>query len=197
MICLSVSRNGQELCVAGHAEAELLTSHVSGATTGECAVSLDVTGMCELPDDRAAHLRWIDLVPLSSGDILEFKLLESSTPSPPSALIPTDSPEYLAEQAEFSKLEAEWVPPSEEPPIRWPNIQFVFKINDGSPLRVRIPAGQQHVLCSFLWDKWRPETCRVFARTFSGGAVDVESRKTDWMRAALMVGDVLSIKISF
>jgi hypothetical protein len=186
MICLAVSKNGEPLCLAGFAEADLLTVHVSGGVDAQMAVSLRVGGMCELPGNRSAHLYWIEGAALNAGDRLRFELQRSNDPTMPLSIEATGSPEYLAAQAAFEELAQESMPRGEIPPICWPDLKFECSVEGGRPLSVGVPLGQDSILCSILWSKWDPERLRISLRTLGGLAGSAAARKTMWLRETLL-----------
>jgi hypothetical protein len=196
-MCLAVHKNGKPLCVSGRSDATILTSIVGGAIGDDDAASFHVSGMCDLPEDRSAHLYWVEETRLKSGDRLRFELVRSDAPSTPLTVKAADSPVYLAEQAAFHEAARDWVAPSEPPAVRWPHLKFECAIDGGKPLAVRIPMGQEHILCSLAWNVWTPETCRVYVRTFSGSAQGIEPRETPWVRAKLIEGQALELCVSW
>jgi len=197
MICLAVRKNGELLCLAGFAEADLLTVHLSGGVDADMPVSLRVSGMCELPGDRSAHLYWIDGAALNAGDRLSFELQRSDGPTLPLSIEATDSPEYLAAQAAFEELARESIPRGETPPILWPDLKFECSVEGGRPLSVGVPLGQDSILCSILWSKWDSEQLRVSLRTLGGLAGSTTAQKTSWLRETLLEGQRFEVQVTW
>ena len=195
MICIAVQRNDLPACVAGIADASLLTAIVAGGSAGDDAASFHVAGMCDLTAERTAHVYWIHETPLVSGDRLRFTLVQSDQPTTPIEVKATDSPEYLEEQRQFEEVERTWTPPTEPPPLRWPHLGLHLSLKDDDPIRLRIPVGQEHVMCSLHWNKWRPDHCNVYVRTYTGFAKGTEQRTTDWLRGKLKVGEGFELRL--
>ena len=196
-MCLAVHKNGKPVCVSGHSDATILTSIIGGWVGDDDAASFHVSGMCDLPDERSAHLHWVEESKLNSGDRLRFELVRSAAPSIPLTVEATDSPAYLADQAAFYEATRDWVAPSEPPAARWPYLKFECAIDAGKPLAVGIPIGQEHILCSLAWNVWTPDICRVYVRTFSGSGRGIEPRETPWLRANLVEGQALELRVSW
>ena len=198
MICLSVYKNDELACVAGFADATMLTAELSGDIAHGGAASLRVGGLCDLPGGRSARLCWIEEARLELGDSLRFEFARSGAPTAPRWLEPADSPKHLAEQAIFRAQARDWAPSSAPLPAHWPDLQFECAVDRGQAVLAKVPTGQQHALCSLLWDIWRPETCKVYVRTFGGGAGQgVEDRKTPWLHERLEEGQSLDVRVSW
>lgn len=173
MICLSVYKNDELACVAGFADATILTAQLSGDAADGGAARLRVGGLCDLPGGRSARLCWIDEARLELGDRLRFEFARSGSPTAPRSLQPDDSPKHLAEQAIFRAQARDWAPSSTPQPV------------------------QQPALCSLLWDIWRPETCKVYVRTFGIGGERTEDGTTPWLHEKLEEGQSLAVRVSW
>lgn len=196
MVCIEVRLNGQLLRRAGITDASLISPMLSGYVGGEVPASLMLSGMCDLPDDRAAHVYWTpdDEVELKSGDVVTFKFVESDEPTKPERIVPTDSPEYIEEQRQFTKMKETFVPDTSVPPRNYPGLAFDCRVN-GSPAAVaRLNGDEQHILCSVMWNKWRPERFRVLVRSFGNKFVD--DSETEWVRRDLALGDELELEVA-
>lgn len=141
-------KNGKPLCVAGRSDATIPTSIIGGGIGDVDAASFHVSGMCDLPGDRSAHLYWVEESTLNPGDRIRFEFVRSaspSSPSTPSTVKATDSAEYLADQAAFHEATRNWVTPSESPATLWPHLMFECAIDGGRPLGSQgsLPAGMR------------------------------------------------------
>jgi hypothetical protein len=195
VLCLMVQRNNEPLCVAGGENMSLLTAIVSGVASGDSPASIYVAGMQDLPNERIAHVYWQHETPLSDGEQLNFTFLESSNPSMPIEVKPTDSPEYIQEQQEFEELRKSWVPPDEPLPNLWPNLAFELRLRDEEPIRAHLSEEHSNILCSIHWNKWRPEQCKIYVRTFPAYTDSSQRETTDWLRKTLLPGDFIGIRI--
>ena len=195
MLCLEVRINEEPAWIAGIDKAIMLSAHLAAFVGAEEPASLRLAGMCDLGNDRDAHVYWFHELPIKTGDRLSFGLVESDLPTPPTEVQPTDSPAYLEEQREYLEAEASWQPPSEPSPRTWPNLQVHLSINGQSLLRSGYALSQDHYLCSFDWNQWRPDRLRVYARSFSGAYHRPDHHHTDWLRANLKLGEVASIEV--
>jgi hypothetical protein len=195
MVCIEVKLNGHLLRMAGIKDASLISPMVSGYIGGDMPASLMLSGMCDLPDDRAAHVYWApDELDLKSGDVVTFKFVESDDPTKPERIVLTDSPEYIEEQRQFTEMKKSFVPDTSAPPQNYPALAFDCRVN-GSPAAVaRLNVHEQHILCSVLWNKWRPERFRVLVRSFGNKFAD--DSETEWVRCDLALGDELEIEVA-
>jgi hypothetical protein len=130
MVCLDIKVNGDLVCRAGIANASILSSILGASVGADHPADLYISGMCELPEKRAAHVRWAKDRSVSSGDHITFTLIDCEDPTEPTEIVPTDSPEYLAEQANFEEFERTYV--REEAPAerKRPTLSFDCRIND-------------------------------------------------------------------
>jgi len=197
MICLSVYKNDELACVAGFADATILTAQLSGDAADGGAASLRVGGLCDLPGGRSARLCWIEEARLELGDRLRFEFTRSGSPTAPRSLEPADSPKHLAEQAIFRAQARDWAPSSTRQPVQRPELQFECAVDREQTLLAKVPPGQQHAVCSLLWDIWRPETCKVYVRTFGAGGEGAEDGATPWLHKKLEEGQSLAVRVSW
>jgi len=194
LICIEVHLNERLICRAGVADACILNCIVGAGVGGDQPASFHVAGMLDLPEDRAAHVYWSDESALAPPDHLRIALVDSDEPSPPLRVTPTDSPEYLEEQRQFAELEKSTTSPPVPGPKRWPNATLSLRVNNSDETRATLKNQEEHILCSTVWDKWRPEFLRVYVRSFSSGWSKNEA-KTEWLRANLRVGEYLDIGV--
>jgi hypothetical protein len=190
-----IERNGESLCVAGGKNMSLVNVIVSGCASDDSPASIHVAGLQELPNERIAHVYWQHETPLFDGEKLSFTFVESPNPSMPIEVKPTDSPEYLQEQQEFEELEKIWVPPKEPLPHLWSDLAFELRLRDEEPVRTHLSEGYSNILCSINWDKWRPDQCKVYVRTFPAYTECSQHEKIDWLRKTLFLGGSIGIHI--
>jgi hypothetical protein len=196
MICLAVHRNNDLLCIAGINNASLLSAIVAGGAAGEDPASFHVAGLQELDGGRSAHVYWIHETPLSVGDCLRFELVQYDEPTVPLETKATDSPEYAQEQRELEELEESSVGSEHPATCEWPALEFRLKLRSEVEVSARLVDGEEHIMSSLTWDKWRPERCRVYVRSFTGDTRSGELIATDWLRGVLQVGDTFEIAVS-
>jgi hypothetical protein len=151
--------------------------------------------MCDVSDDRAAHVHWLDETPIASGDRITISLVQTEDPSAPYATQATDDEAYLKEQRWFEELNKNYVPPTESANRRWPALTYECTIGGRKVVRAAYALAEEHMLCTALWDKWRPDCMRVFLRSFHGAADGGARRQTEWLRASLSVGEPLEITV--
>src|SRR5687767_1734522 len=109
MKCLEISVNGILRWRAGIKNASMLGPRLSACVDGEHPARLMVTGMCDLPGDRVAHVYWCNELELDVGDTVSLKLVEGEDPTAPQEILATDSPEYIEEQRRFEEFETNFV----------------------------------------------------------------------------------------
>jgi hypothetical protein len=192
MQCIAVTVNEQLLCVAGISSALMIGPSIRAAVSAEMPPALDVRGMCQLgfDTDRPAHVYWCDNLRLKPRDCVCFAFVESPEPTPPIQIVPTDSPGYIEEQRLFKEHEKSFVPDPTAMRRTWPGLTFKCLVNDKPVANARFSEGEECILCSLLWDKWRPERCHVYVRSFDDKAKPERSEATEWLRANLALGDV-------
>ena len=81
MICVSVMLNGVPQTIAGAPTAESVEASV-GVYPGLHEAWLRVVGEIDQADQPSAHAQWAS-APLKVGDVVEFRLLDSSQPFAP------------------------------------------------------------------------------------------------------------------
>ena len=196
MRCIALAVNGQPVCVAGIGNASMIGPSIGGAVSDEYPPMLDIRGMCELDAGRTAHVYWCENMFLKPGDCVQFAFVESPEPSPPAQVKPTDSPEYIEEQRKFEELERSFVP--DGTPMRriWPNLTFECSVNREPVAIARFSGNEEHILCSVLWDKWQPERCRVYVRSFGDKVQPMDNGTTDWFRTNLILGDIFEVRLA-
>jgi hypothetical protein len=192
--CLNVHVNGRLLCSAGAGDAAMVTADLHGSLFGEEAASLRVAGMQDLPDNRSAHVYWIEELSLKLGDVLEFIPAEQGMATQPIVVKATDSAEYLEEQRQYDEFLSAHIWPQPRPEEWRPSLQYTVSMPGFAPLKARLPLGHQHLVCDALWNMWQPTRTRVSARSFVGhGHGDL--RKLEWLRADLSLGQTLRVEI--
>jgi len=193
MICVEVSLDGALFRRAGIKDASLITPTVSGFIGDETPAQLMLRGMCDLAGGRSAHVNWgPDQVDLQIGAVVTFRFTTSESPSEPDQVVPTDSPAYIEEQREFENFKKTFVPDSRPSPQTFPNLAFHCHVNRKAVTVARLNTGEEHLLCSILWDKWHPQRFLVSVRSFGGELPG----KTEWLREELAIGDELEIRVA-
>lgn len=196
MICLEISRNSTLLCRAGIENASMLSLHLSAFVGADYLAHLFIGGMCDLDGERTAHVNWGDIENMSAGGKVTVALINSDYPTKPIEVKATDSPEYLEEQAKFIEFDKSFVPDSIPAERKLPKLAFDCSINGEHKATAILAPNEEHILCSVTWDKWRPERCRVFVRSFVGSERSGNKLQTEWLRANLQLGDLLEIGVS-
>ena len=193
MVCIEVRLDGELFRTAGIKDASLITPRLAGFVGGETPASLTLSGMCDLAEGRAAHVYWgPDQVELKSGAVVTFRFTISQSPSSPERIVPTDSPVYIEEQREFEAYKKTFVPDSSPSPRTFPELAFHCRVNGKAVTVARLKTGEEHVLCSVLWNKWLPDRFRVSLRSFGKDP----HRKTEWLDRDLAIGDELEIRVA-
>ena len=192
MFCLSVRKNGAFVCNAGMSDLILLTAHIRGSRFDAAAGDWTVTGMQELPEQRSAHVAWVQDSLLKPGDSLIFILIDHDEPDPPVMVKPTDSAVCLQEQREYDALLAGYMGPEPCRPEMRSSLEVKFATGD-QEIVMRLPEHDAHMLCTLLWDKWSPEHCKVSVHSFPGAISGAAVESTEWLRAELRLGDSFEI----
>jgi hypothetical protein len=192
MVCVEVNLDGSLFRRAGIQDASLITPIVSGFVGDDTPARLDLSGMCELGGERAAHVYWAPpQLALRSGSVATFRLTTCESPSPPEDLVPIDSPAYLAEQREFEALKKSLVPDPAPSARVFPELAFHCRLNHERVTVARLKPNEEHILCSIFWGKWHPDRLEVSITSFG-----LDSPKTEWLRKDLAVGDELEIRVA-
>jgi hypothetical protein len=195
MVCIEVELNGELFRRAGVKDASLICPMVSGYVGGDIPASLRLAGMCDLPEDRAAHVYWApDEVDLKGGDVITFRFVESDQPTAPEQTVPTDSPEYVEEQRQFTMMKETFVPDTSASPQKYPALSFDCHVNGRPAAVAKLNAGEEHILCSVTWNKWQPSRFRVLVRSF--GNKFANDNETEWVRCDLSFGGELKIAVA-
>lgn len=189
MFCFTITYNGEPLCTAGCADASFLDVMVSGSVFDEAPASLRITGMKELPNDRLAHVYWVEELALNFGDILEIKPQELSESTVPVSVVPTDSPDYIAEQQSYQEFLGAHIWPQPAPLVLRRTVSLKLTHPRTGQLNTSIPMGQQHILCTVLWNNLRARPTRIYARSFS------EGNSLEWLREDLYQDETLRIEV--
>lgn len=195
MVSIAITLNGNLVCRAGIENASMISPILSSFIGAENPAGLLVSGMCDLPNERDAHVYWIEEQRLSAGDHISFSLIVDNAPTEPLQIQATDSPEYLEEQRQFIEMDRDFVPDTTPALRQWNSLSYGCYINGELKAKVSMASDEEHILCSLLWDKWRPELCRIFIRSFGGSARRGDKRETEWLRANLLVGDTLEVHV--
>lgn len=196
MRCIAIAVNGNSLCVAGITNASMIGPQIGAAVSDEYPPSLHIAGMLDIGAERTAHVYWYENYRLGPGDTVRFEFADSLVPSSPIQIKPTDSPEYLEEQRKFEEFERSFIP--DRVPMRrtWPNLAFDCILNGERMATARFVGNEEHILCTVHWDKWRPDRCRVFVRTFGDKSRPEATDATEWFRRNLALGDVFGVRLA-
>ena len=194
MICFSVHKNGEFICNAGMPDLMLLTAHVHGSRFGAAGGTYEVFGIQELPGDRKAHVGWVHEALLKTGDNLVFILMDHDEPEAPATVRLTDSAEYLREQGEYEALRQGHMGPEPSLPHLRSDIAFKVAVRD-QEVTAHLAERDAHMMCSLVWDKWRPDRCRVSVRSFPSASSGAVAEHTDWLQAELGIGDSVDITV--
>jgi hypothetical protein len=197
MICFEVHSDDVLVCRAGSADASLLSVILSGYISGEIPASFHVSGLQELPDERRAHIYWVEEhpYPLALRSSISISVVDSDNPTPPIEIKATDSVEYLEEQREFEEFEKSYMGPEPQLEIHWPTLKLKFLLNGEEISDAQFLDGEGHIMCSINWHKWSPDHCKVYVRSFGSG-LTANKRETDWFRGFLEVGDRLDVFVN-
>jgi hypothetical protein len=193
MVCIEVSLDGEVFRMAGIQDASLLSPTLGGFVGDDTPARLTLSGMCDLPNERAAHVYWgIDEIALNNGTVVTFRLTTSEAPSNPDRIVPIDSPEYIEEQREFEELKKTFVPDMTPSVRTFPGLAFHCRLNQKPVTTASLNPGEEHLLCTLLWNKWHPKRLRVSLRSFGNDP----DRETEWLRNDLTMGDELEIRVA-
>lgn len=195
MICLEIALNEKLLWRAGVENATVLAPILGSFVGSEELADLHVSGMCELPGERSAHVYWGEPAVLCAGDAVRFTLVDSGCPTPPSEIKATDSPEYLEEQREFEALSSTFVPPEAPSPRRWPAVAYRCTVSGEHRVTATLVQEEEHMLCSLLWNQWTPDRCRVLVRSFNGASKPDGRPQTEWLRVNLSLGESFEVQV--
>lgn len=197
MICLKISIDEKVICYAGIENATLLTPFISSFVGDEYPALLDISGMCDLPGERKAHVYWLEAegINLQQGSQFCIALIEYEQPTPPIKILATDSSEYMKAQSQFEEVERTFQPPIEPAIRRWPSVSFQCAINGEHQVTATLKSDEERLHCSFLWDCWNPEQCRISIRSFGGSMIHHNETKTEWLRTKLFLNDSFQIVV--
>lgn len=195
MICLEIALNEKLLWRAGVENATVLAPLLGSFVWAEELADLHVSGMCELPGERSAHVYWGEPAVLCAGDAVRFTLVDSGGPTPPSEIKATDSPGYLEEQREFEASNSTFSPPDAPAPRRWPAVAYSCTVNGEHRATATLVQEEEHMLCSLLWNQWTPDRCRVLVRSFNGASQPDDRPQTEWLRVNLSLGESFEVQI--
>jgi hypothetical protein len=196
MRAIDVAVNGKPLWRLGIMNASIISPSVSAWVADDSPASLMVSAMCDLDEGRAAHVRWCENWPLANGDLVAFRFMDSDDVTLPEAIVPTDSPDYLEEQRSLAESLKDFVPDRAPAVRKRPGLAFECRLN-GQPAAIASLVGdEEHVLCSLLWIKQRPDRCSLSVRTFGDRSKPEDSPATEWLRTTLALNDDFSVRIA-
>jgi len=195
MICLEISLNQKLMWCAGVENANMLSPTLSSFVGDEYPACIDVSGMCDLPDERSAHVYWGEPTFLHAGDVVRIAMVESASPTLPSEVKATDSAEYVEEQRQFEEFERTYLPPDTPAIRRWSAVQFLCNVNGEHRTTVTLAPDEEHILCTLLWNQWHPDQCQVYVRSFGGATRRGDNRQTEWLRVNLTLSESFEVEI--
>src|SRR6266513_2718619 len=196
MRAIDVAVNGKLLWRLGIRNASIISPSVSAWVADDSAASLMVSAMCDLDGGRAAHVRWCETWSLANGDLVAFKFIESDDVTLPDAIVPTDSPDYLEEQRSLAESLKDLVAERAPAVRKRPELAFECGLNGQPATIASLLGGEEHLLCSLLWIKQRPDRCDVSVRTFGDTSKPEHSPATDWLRTTLALNEDFSVRIA-
>lgn len=124
-------------------------------------------------------------------ELLRIAFVDRDSPTLPTETMTTDDPRYLEEQQLFDEFNAGCMGPEAAPRRQWPNLEIQCAVNDEIKAIASMTEGDEHILCSLLWDQWSPESCRVHVRSFG----DLAAPVTSWLTVELMLNDAIEFRI--
>ena len=194
MHALEIRRNGVTVAVVGASNALMFSADIAASIQDETA-TLDIRGMNELGNERQSHTVWLELEPLAEGDKIELSFVEVAAATPPKEEVATDSPEYQAGQAEYeAQLQAEPLAPRVLEQRR-PDAGLRLTVPGHDGIVATLESGQEFLSCRFLWNRWRPEQCRVSLSSFSQEEAIARSGSREWFNGVLSPGEKCVVKV--
>ena len=194
MYALEVQRNGTTLAVVGGEHALMFSADVS-AMIEEEAATIDIRGMNDLGSDRKSHTSWLQLAPLSNGDLLAFRFIETAAATAPAKEVATDSEEYLADQAHYKEQLQSNSPTPRELKIKQPNATFELQLTGTECITATLESGREFLSFRVLWNQWHPEHCRVSLSSFSQQEGLARTGGKQWFQGVLRVGEQCVVKV--
>jgi len=189
MRALQIERNGQRIVVAGANHATMIAADVS-ALIHESGATVDVRGMTE-NDGIASHISWIELAPISYDDRITFRFvnLDAEFLSPPLEDISTDSPQFMAEQEEYLEYLQNNPPEISELERKQPKATLSLLLPAQNRVTATFENGRELMSCRFLWNKWRPDQCRVSLSSCSREEALAKTDGKDFFQGTLKLGE--------
>ena len=133
---------------------------------------------------------------MAPGDTVVFRFIEAADVTPPAEIVPTDSPQYVAEQAAFAESLKNLVP-DRQPAVRLHQVlSLEYRLNGQPPAIASFVRGEEHMLCDLIWVKQRPDQCRLSVRSFGDKAKPEHSPSTRWLDATLALNDEFAVRIA-
>ncbi len=196
MHAVEVQYNGDTICTVGAANALMVSADVSMFVEGPEAATLHVSGMNDLGDDRTSHTGWIDELDMSNGDRLVFRFVDVPVASPPKREVASDSEEYLTEQQWYQQQLRDNPMKPKRLKRDFPNASLQLSFPGAAPVVATLEGDREFISLKILWDKWRPERCRVSLSSFSQQEALSRTGRNEWFQGNLKVGEECIVKIS-
>jgi hypothetical protein len=194
MRALQIELNGQSLAVAGSNAAVLLSAGIS-LSIHENGGTLDVSGMEDLGNDVRSHLSWVEMIDLAQGDRVTVKFVEVAAVTAPSEARRTDSPQYAADQAAYEDELRDNPPTPRVLERKQPGARLALYWNADPPVAASFESGREFISCSFSWNSFRPDRCRVTLNSFSQVEALGRTGGRDWFSGILNVGEACAIEL--
>jgi hypothetical protein len=191
---LKISKTGGETWIAGASNAFMVSVDISVSIEGDCPGMIHVSGMNDLDGDRQSHTSWLECVDVESDSEFTIQFLETDTFTPPAKEVATDAEEYLKEVADFNEMVAKDPSRPRVMENNFPDSGITATLPNGEVIEAWFEGGRQFMAIRFLWNKFRPDRCRV---SLSSNSMTEAMNRTDgkqWCQLNLALGE--SVKVS-
>lgn len=195
MHAVEVQYNGDTMCTVGAANALMVSADVGMFIEGPEAATLHVSGMNDLGDDRTSHTDWIDELDMSNGDRLVFRFVDVPAVSPPKREMASDSDEHLTEQQLYQQHLRDNPMKPRQLKRDFPDASLQLSVAGAVPVVATLEGDREFISLKILWDKWRPERCRVSLSSFSQQEALSRTGRKEWFQGYLNVGEECVVKI--
>lgn len=195
MVCIEIALNDKPLWRAGLENAVVLSSTLSSLLgPSQAPVQLLAFGMCRLSDGRIAIGHWGESTPVHMGDVVRFTLVESDSPTSPTQLNATDSPESLQAQRLMDEFERSHVPPDTIAVERRPGLAYRCSINGVYRAMATRKPQAEYLNCTLEWEAGQPR--QLHCHVSSGSASRPgHGWETERFRASLSLGESLEVQL--
>jgi hypothetical protein len=193
MRALQVSYDGMILARAGTPDATMLTLSLAWPID-ETWPRLNIGGMNKYADHRMSHTHWLMEYALP-GRVLELRLIETGSMTPPQEERFTDTEDYRAEQAEFVSTLTGPLPPQPSMERLAPHASLTLHLPGVDMTVANVGDGREWLFFSCLWSDHAPDECWISLT--SKGREEIQARRAgrDWFRGKLKLGEGCRIDI--